>query len=277
VFQKDDVGDANNFSYDSGECDEDDDEDGVCEKETSNNIMPQFVRSRESEVMAHQIVDEIVLLPVNVMDVVNSVPWGTCSSKQQCSILVGSKKTTIYAIDPKTGKVKWTQDPHGSGGGRGFTTHPPPNKSSRGPTVLLQREDYVVRESDIDGGEEVFKVELGKFSALDFDVDAHDRGSEEENEMNEREEDHVVGGSRRGTAAAAAAANLSRKDKKTSPILGGTRKHGALHEHKGHHHGGKMFQEDDFDDFDDHPHFRGFPSVALGEVSFVLFLFFSIV
>eukprot|EP00577_Skeletonema_sp_RCC1716_P003726 CAMPEP_0113376890 /NCGR_PEP_ID=MMETSP0013_2-20120614/2867_1 /TAXON_ID=2843 ORGANISM="Skeletonema costatum, Strain 1716" /NCGR_SAMPLE_ID=MMETSP0013_2 /ASSEMBLY_ACC=CAM_ASM_000158 /LENGTH=1455 /DNA_ID=CAMNT_0000258995 /DNA_START=108 /DNA_END=4475 /DNA_ORIENTATION=+ /assembly_acc=CAM_ASM_000158 len=249
----DDDDDSNDYSNDSGECDDD----GICEEE-SNNIMPHLGSYNLSP------------LPISVMDVVDS-PISTCrprddpSQPKQCGIVVGSKKTTVYAIDPTTGKVQWTQDPLGRGGGRGFTTHPPPNKSARGLTVLLQREDYAVRHLNTEGGGEVWKVELGRFSALDFDVDAHDRGgnrgSEEEDEMDEREEDRVVGGSRRGTAAAAAA-NLNRKDQKTSPILGGTRKHGALHEHKEHHHGSKMFDEDDFDD---HSHFRGFPSVAFGE------------
>ena len=259
LFQMDNVDDdAIVFSHDSGECN---DNDEVCEGE-SNNIMPHLGSYNLSP------------LPISVMDVVDS-PISTCrprdhpSQPQQCGIVVGSKKTAIYAIDPTTGKVQWTQDPQGRGGGRGFTTHPPPNKSSRGLTVLLQREDYAVRHLNTDGGGEVWKVELGRFSALDF-VGAHDRGggSEEENEnMNERDEDHVVGGSRRGAAAAAAAANLSRKDKKTSPILGGTRKQGTFHEHNEHHHGGNFFQEDVFDD---HSHFRGFPSVAFGEVSFAL-------
>lgn len=247
-----DDNDADNYSRDEGECDED----GVCQEE-SNNIMPHLGSYNLSP------------LPISVMDVVDS-PISTCrpvddpSQPKQCGIVVGSKKTTVYAIDPTTGKVQWTQDPQGRGGGRGFTTHPPPNKSS---TVLLQREDYAVRHLNTDGGGEVWKVELGRFSALDFDVDAHDRGGnrgteEEYDDMDEREEDHIVGGSRRGSAAAAA--NLNRKDKKTSPILGGTRKHGAFHEHKEHHQESKMFEDDDFDD---HSHFRGFPSVAFGEVS----------
>jgi len=256
---EDDIGD--------GEC-ADDDDDGMC-KGVSRSIMPQSG-------------SRLKLLPITFMDVVDS-PISTChpgddpAQQQQCGIVVGSKKTTVYAIDPRTGKVQWTQDPHGSGGGRGFTTHPPPNKSPRGLTVLLQREDYAVRNLDTDDGRDLWKLELGKFSALDFDVDAHNRGRnrdrDEENEMKEREEDSAVGVPRRGTAAGAASANLSRKDEKTSPVLGGTRKHGALHEHKEHHHGGKMFQEDDFDD---HSHSRGLPSIAFGEVSFVLFLFSSL-
>lgn len=250
----DDDNDSDIYSNDEGECDED----GVCEEESNKNIMPHLGSYNLSP------------LPISVMDVVDS-PISTCrpvddpSQPKQCGIVVGSKKTTVYAIDPTTGKVQWTQDPQGRGGGRGFTTHPPPNKSS---TVLLQREDYAVRHLNTDGGGEVWKVELGRFSALDFDVDAHDRGGnrateeEEYDDLDEREDAHVVGGSRRGSAAAAA--NLNRKNKKTSPILGGTRKHGALHEHKEHLHESKMFHEDDFND---HSHFRGFPSVAFGEVS----------
>ena len=267
LFQMDDgIGDDDNDAdnYNS-ECDED----GFCEEESNNNnIIPHLGSYNLSP------------LPISVMDVVDS-PISTCrplddpSQPKQCGIVVGSKKTTVYAIDPLTGKVQWTQDPLGSGGGRGFTTHPPPNKSARGLTVLLQREDYAVRHLNTDGGGEVWKVELGRFSALDFDVDAHERGGnrgteEEEDEMYEREEDHVVGGSRRGTAAAAAAANLNGKEKKTSPILGGTRKHGALHEQKEHRPESKMFHEDDFDD---HSHFRGFPSVAFGEVRLSLLSF----
>jgi hypothetical protein len=68
-------------------------------------------------------------LHISVMDVVDS-PLSTCRSvtdsgeadegqqRRQCGIVVGSKKTTIYAIDPMTGKVRWTQDPHGGAGAK---------------------------------------------------------------------------------------------------------------------------------------------------------------
>lgn len=68
-------------------------------------------------------------IPISVMDVVDS-PISSCRpvmdfeetfegvQRQQCGIMVGSKKTTIYAIDPMTGKVLWTQDPHGGGGAK---------------------------------------------------------------------------------------------------------------------------------------------------------------
>ena len=248
LFQMDEDSGDGAYSNDDEECDDD-----------------KFCTEESSDIMPHSGSYNLSPLPISVMDVVDS-PISTCrptddhSQERQCGIVLGSKKTTVFAIDPITGKVQWTQDPQGRGGGRGFTTHPPPNKSSRGLTVLLQREDYAVRHLNTDGGDEVWKVELGRFSALDFDVDAHSQTVADE--MDGRDEEHVVGSASRGTAATAA--NISRKDKKTSPILSGTRKHGVLHDNKDDHRESKMFHEDGFDE---HSHFRGFPSVAFGEVS----------
>mmetsp|Transcript_43045 Transcript_43045/g.90424 ORF Transcript_43045/g.90424 Transcript_43045/m.90424 type:complete len:1541 (-) Transcript_43045:49-4671(-) len=226
-------------------------------------------------------------LPISAMDVVDS-PISTCrpkdgeSQQEQCGIIVGSKKTTIYAIDPTTGKVRWTQDPNGGAGGRGFTAHPPKNTSGRGRTVLLQREDYAVRHLDTDGGEEVWKVELGRFSALDFDVDAassHRGGSAHDGSTGDDDDGDGLGGktphaggSPRGAAAAAASVG-SKKDKKKGvpPLLGG-RKKTSLHDFDSYGFGNDR-QSDDWkesmfdhteDDFD-HDLFRGFPSVAFGE------------
>ena len=39
--------------------------------------------------------------------------------------------------------------------------------------VLLQRKDYAAQHLDSDGVDEVWKVKLGRLSALDFDIDAH--------------------------------------------------------------------------------------------------------
>jgi outer membrane protein assembly factor BamB len=91
--------------------------------------------------------------------------------QEGCGVIIGSKQTTIFALDPTTGKVRWTQDPHGGAGGRGFTAHPPKANAARGRTVLLQREDYAVRHLDADRGHEVWKIKLGQFSPLGFDVD----------------------------------------------------------------------------------------------------------
>jgi len=193
---------------------------------------------------------------------------------------MGSKKTTIYAIDPTTGKVRWTQDPMGGGGGRGFTTRPPKNTASRGrgAAVLLQREDFAVRHLNTDGGEEVWKVELGRFSALDFDVDTISRGGSGRNaggrEANGDDDDleqvdPIVGGRRRGAAAAAASVVSKDKKKGVPPILGGRKKTSfdfdsgfeGNRDYAGDSEESLFEHEDDFD----HTHFRAFPSVAFGE------------
>lgn len=151
---------------------------------------------------------------------------------------------------------------------------------------MLQREDYSVRNLETDGGDEVWKVELGRFSALDFDVDSKSRrgssrsgggqgmnGRDDDDTWDEPDEDsiHVVGGRRRG--AAATAASVDSKEKKSGagvpPILGDKKNSGFRHDHQ-HTGGGRkegLFEHDE-DDFDhDHSHFRGFPSIAFGEVS----------
>lgn len=216
-------------------------------------------------------------LPISVMDVVDS-PISTCrpiengldeegEQQQQCGIVVGSKKTTVYAIDPISGKVRWTQDPHGGAGAKGFTTNPPKSASKR-PTVLLQREDYVVRHLDTAGGEEVWKVELGKFSALDFDVDAH---RSHEGEEDHYAADNVVGGRRRGAAATAATTPRDKKRSTLPPILGERKGHNSFRDDhsffgKDTEFGENEFQQQHGDDFDhDHSSLRGFPSVAFGE------------
>lgn len=204
---------------------------------------------------------------------------GGDSQQKQCDIMVGSKKTTIYAIDPTTGKVRWTQDPMGSAGGRGYTAHPPKSDTSQGRTVLLQREDYAVRQLDTEGGEQVMKVELGKFSALDFDVDvssgdASSSGhpSNDDDDVNVGEgSDHFVGGRRRG--AAAEAASKEKRKSGVPPILG-RRNKATLHDfdsdfgHDGEGTAGEGSLVHDHDDFEHDPsQFRVFPSIALSEVS----------
>lgn len=245
-------------------ADHDDFIDELCNSEDNLNA--------ESSTDITQQMDQYNLqpLPISVMDVVDS-PISTCRpvmdfseafegiQRQQCGIVVGSKKTTIYAIDPLTGKVRWTQDPHGGGGAKGFTTGRPADARGK-PTVLLQREDYAVRHLDTDGGDEVWKVELGRFSALDFDIDAH-RHNHDEDEM---DDPVVVGGRGRG-AAAAAAATKEKQKAKMPPILGGGSKHKF----------GSFKDEPDFEDNEfefkyEHSNFRAFPSIAFGEVRFVL-------
>jgi hypothetical protein len=214
-------------------------------------------------------------LPISVMDVVDS-PISTCrpvvdfdnafegTQRLQCGIVVGSKKTTIYAIDPITGTVRWTQDPHGGGGAKGFTTGRPAD-ARRKPTVLLQREDYAVRQLDTDSGDEVWKVELGRFSALDFDIDAHRQNNHDMND-DDATDDPIVGGGRGRGAAAAAASSLKDKQKSNMPPIlgGGKKKFGSYRDEP-------EFKSDGFEFNYEHSNFRAFPSIAFGEVS-VLFI-----
>jgi hypothetical protein len=147
---------------------------------------------------------------------------------------------------------------------QGFTTGRPADARGK-PTVLLQREDYAVRHFDADGGEEVWKVEVGRFSALDFDADAHQ--SSADRDQDEMTEDPVViGGRRRGAAATAASIGKDKQRSDFSPILGGgngRNKFGSFrHEPE--------FESDDFNYHDtfnyEQSNFRAFPSVAFGEV-----------
>lgn len=134
--------------------------------------------------------------------------------------------------------------------------------------MLLQREDYVVRHLDTDGGGEVWKVEVGRFSALDFDGDAHHQsGDHAGTRIDDAMEDSVVaGGRRRGAAATAAAIGMKHKNRSDlPPILGGARKKFSSHK-----------EEPEFDSHfnyhdsfnHEHPNFREFPSISFGEVRF---------
>ncbi|EJK53076.1 hypothetical protein THAOC_27553, partial [Thalassiosira oceanica] len=49
--------------------------------------------------------------------------------QQQCGVIVGSKRTTVYAVDPSSGSVRWVQDPDGGGAGGG--TRPTPAGEGR--------------------------------------------------------------------------------------------------------------------------------------------------
>ena len=302
VFDGDEMNDGDNYDN-MDECQNfDSEEDGYfddfCHSSSSSNDENGSGDTSSSTIMPRFGTYNLTPLPISVMDVVDS-PISTCrpinaidpvthEPQQQCGIVVGSKKTTIYAIDPITGKVQWTQDPHGGAGAKGWTrTRSNPKTSSKTRMVLLQREDYAVRHLDTDGGEELWKVELGKFSALDFDVDAHHRRNSDESEKNDfmnGEEDgrghHNINKRRRG--AAAAAASLDNKDKKrgVSPLLGPKRTHSSLRDNDSFF-GDTGFFGDDFEQqhdddrkeslFDeddivhDHSQFLGLPSIAFGE------------
>ena len=239
---------------------------------------------------------------IRVMDVVDS-PFSTCTynehhsnnheNKQHCGIILGSKKVTIYAIEPMTGKVKWQQDPQGGGGKRGYTTRPPPrNKKSGngegaigGRTVLLQREDYVVKHTDGEDGTEVWKIELGMFMPLDFGgLDNDDNRSQNQQQQggpsksndddiftnSDRTSSGVVGGSGRKRGIAAIAASVEEKKKSSSssgvPSILGI-KRDSLRAGSGNNKE-RLFDDNEEDDDLDHDHSnRDLPSISFGKVS----------
>ena len=114
------------------------------------------------------------VLPISIDDVMKS-PVSTCRSseltnKEECGIVMGQRSTRVFALNIETGTVQWMQ--HASGKDGGFTTRNLFNKdkveNNNGHVVLLQREDFSVRNLDMETGEETWKVQLGRFSALDF-------------------------------------------------------------------------------------------------------------
>jgi hypothetical protein len=192
-----------------------------------------------------------------------------------------------------TGKVKWQQDPQGGGGKRGYTTRPPPrNKKSGngegaigGRTVLLQREDYVVKHTDGEDGTEVWKIELGMFMPLDFGgLDNDDNRSQNQQQQggpsksndddiftnSDRTSSGVVGGSGRKRGIAAIAASVEEKKKSSSssgvPSILGI-KRDSLRAGSGNNKE-RLFDDNEEDDDLDHDHSnRDLPSISFGKVS----------
>lgn len=106
-----------------------------------------------------------------------------------CSIVMGEKLTTIFAVDIITGIVQWMQNPGSKK--KGFTSRSSASSSTESPfwgqntsrkknngrgvrnrnIMLLQRDDYHVRQVDVLTGEEEWNVRVGKFATLDFAED----------------------------------------------------------------------------------------------------------
>lgn len=103
--------------------------------------------------------DEIQVLPMTMEQVLDH-PVQTCddSDPKNCGIVTGTKVTRLYAISPSTGRLEWTEE-HG----------PLEHEQQSDDVVLLQRQDYIVRQISALTGEEVWNVTMGHVSALDFD------------------------------------------------------------------------------------------------------------
>ena len=302
------------YEMDSVESVDDDDDDDDSDKCSSYDYVTETcergdVITSSSSINIPSTRIRYTLTPhhIRVMDVVDS-PFSTCTynehhsndheNKQHCGIILGSKKVTIYAIQPMTGKVKWQQDPQGGGGKRGYTTRPPPrNKKSGnagaidGRTVLLQREDYVVKHTDAEDGSEVWKIELGMFMPLDFGGGLDNDGNQPQQKHqqqqggpssssksndddiftnSDRTSGGVVGGSGRKRGIAAIAASVEEKKKSSSSsgvpsILGSKRD--SLRAGSGNNKE-RLFDDNEEDDDLDHDHSnRDLPSISFGKVS----------
>ena len=231
-----------------GEDNGDSSEDGIeGEASSSSAALPGFgtYKLTPLPISATDLVDA----PISTCRPVTSADGSDDDARQQCGVIVGSKRTTIYAVDPTSGSVRWVQDPDGGGGGRGYTSHPPPERDrGRGEkSVLLQREDYTVGHLDMSSGREVWTVKLGRYSALDFDLgeggggggDARDHrhhsSSDDDDDDDERDFDDrelsIVSRGRRGGAAAAASLDSKRNEGLPNQPLGGSKRRRPLHEH----------------------------------------------
>lgn len=213
-------------------------------------------------------------LPVSVFDAVES-PITTCNDNDDydehadtiipCGMVMGEKHTQIFALDPSTGTVQWMQ--HGGNARMGFTstasTTPSSllhnserrrnrrrgrnNNDNNNNVLMLQRENYVVREIDLKTGEENWNVTVGKFHALDF-------GQSEEKE--EAQEDMSV------TAVTGAGGIQLPVNSKLSPSWIASKQH--------HHHrrrGKHQFGPDYGENFVEEDEEENFPSIVFGEVS----------
>eukprot|EP00521_Asterionellopsis_glacialis_P010545 CAMPEP_0195292734 /NCGR_PEP_ID=MMETSP0707-20130614/10747_1 /TAXON_ID=33640 /ORGANISM="Asterionellopsis glacialis, Strain CCMP134" /LENGTH=1451 /DNA_ID=CAMNT_0040353279 /DNA_START=120 /DNA_END=4475 /DNA_ORIENTATION=+ len=117
-------------------------------------------------------------MPITVMDILAN-PVRTCFSENECGIVTGTKSTSLFALDPTTGILQWVQssdadrptfvkeDEDNFQGDNGDDTNG--NKSVHHENVLLQREDFVVKQISANTGKEVWNVTVGHFVALDFD------------------------------------------------------------------------------------------------------------
>uniref|UniRef100_A0A7S2LBQ7 non-specific serine/threonine protein kinase n=1 Tax=Leptocylindrus danicus TaxID=163516 RepID=A0A7S2LBQ7_9STRA len=172
---------------------------------------------------AHKNALKLAPLPVSVFDAVES-PITTCGAGENddhahpCGMVMGEKHTQIFALDPSTGAVQWMQ--HGGNARMGFTASSSflhnserrrndQNGNRRGAkssdnVLMLQRENYIVREVDLDTGEENWNVTVGKFHALDF---GQSEEEEEEDEISVATKTTAAGGIKLPVNSARTASN----------------------------------------------------------------------
>lgn len=109
-------------------------------------------------------------IPLRIEDIVQS-PVKRCS-RPDCSVVMGQRTLKLFGIDPIMGTVRWMQVANGNEEGfttEDFATHNGGDDvSGNRNTIIIQREDYVIRSFNKVSGKETWQVTLGRISALDF-------------------------------------------------------------------------------------------------------------
>ena len=133
-------------------------------------------------------------LSLSILDVLQN-PVKTCSSSSSsstassggassqpqtddCGIVTATKNATLFALEATTGELVWYQSPNGKTTRTTTTTSP-----FRSSTVLLQREDVMVRQVSTDTGSHVWNITLGTFQALEFGDHEQESSQDDESSL----------------------------------------------------------------------------------------------
>mmetsp|Transcript_973 Transcript_973/g.1238 ORF Transcript_973/g.1238 Transcript_973/m.1238 type:complete len:1641 (+) Transcript_973:133-5055(+) len=97
---------------------------------------------------------------------------------RECGLVVGERSTTIFALDPESGNVKWMKEAHTGSIHSNKNNHDDEEEDSnqaggKGDLVedepmLLQRDEYTVRFSEVSDGTEVWNVSVALFSTVEL-------------------------------------------------------------------------------------------------------------
>jgi serine/threonine protein kinase len=186
----------NNDDDDDDDSDDDDDDD---DNYSNNSEERRIVPGLDGRLYLDDAATGMLQpLKITVVDVLQN-PVKTCSSDQQeCGIVTATKAASLFALDAATGRLVWHQQANGKTINVEESSESESSESSSvsSPgTVLLQREDVLVRQLSTDSGEQVWNVTLGTLQALEFGDAQYPRGGEEEEDGSLLDYDGMPGGS----------------------------------------------------------------------------------
>uniref|UniRef100_A0A7S3Q6P5 non-specific serine/threonine protein kinase n=1 Tax=Chaetoceros debilis TaxID=122233 RepID=A0A7S3Q6P5_9STRA len=143
------------------------------ENDNSSTPIMQIIPGLDGTLYSYT--DRLTPLPVTMKDIIDTGPISTCmssvdgngddnandASMDDCGVIIGEAKSKLIALDVDDGSIAWVRN-------EGSLLHGRANISSKHKnTVLLQREDFSIRQVNIDNGEDTWKVHLGSIKALD--------------------------------------------------------------------------------------------------------------